>query len=249
EAELAIGVRFGPGRELRPFDADVDAAAMRAEVAERAHCVPELVAQVWTKGIGEGDVRDDAAFKEAVGSAASAVEDLVWHDEVERRVVLAQAAHRADRDDPLDTKALERVDVRARRYLSRREAMPAPVPWQERARLLTQHARHDGVARRAKGRLRHDLVDVGQPLHRIEAAAADNAQPSTLCLHDLSLSHTIVHVFQSPMGRAPRDHLWPAGPSSLIGAQSIPYAGTASLYSVYTTSRRLTTVTIPIVPD
>src|SRR5690349_17572229 len=113
------------------------------------------------EGVGERDMGHDTIFEEAVGATARAVEDLIWHNKVERRLVLAQATHRAHRNNPLDAERLERVDIRARGNFGWRDAMPAPMSWKERHRLLAKHAGQDGVARRAKGCLRHDLRDVG----------------------------------------------------------------------------------------
>ena len=61
----------------------------------------------------ERDVRDEPAAEERADPALRPIEELVGHDDVERLVLLLQAADRARRQDALDAEHLEAVDVRA----------------------------------------------------------------------------------------------------------------------------------------
>ena len=80
----------------------------------------------------ERDVRDEPAAEERADAPLRAIEELIGHDDVERLVLLLQAADRARRQDPLDAEHLEAVDVRAEVQLRRQDAMPDAVPRQKR---------------------------------------------------------------------------------------------------------------------
>ena len=94
----------------------------RAGVVRR---VEHDVAQRPAERMREPDVRDEAVAEERADAPARAIEELIGHDEVERLVVLAQAADRARREDPLDAEHLEAVDVGAEVQLRRQQPVPA----------------------------------------------------------------------------------------------------------------------------
>ena len=81
--------------------------------------------------IGEADVRDDTVAEERARPLRRAVDELIRHDEVAGRDLLAQTADRADRDDPLDAELLQGKDVGAKVDLGRQPAMAAAVARQE----------------------------------------------------------------------------------------------------------------------
>ena len=70
------------------------------------------------------------------------VRSMSWsgHDEVPRRYLLAQAAGGVDGYDAFDAEGLEGVDVRARRYFRRQEAVAAAVTRQERDGRVAERA-------------------------------------------------------------------------------------------------------------
>ena len=115
-------------------------------------------------------------------TAARAVDELVRDHHVQRLDVLAQAADGADGDDELDAELLEGPDVRAGGHLGWKKAVPDAVPRQERDALAVQRADGDGVAGRAVRCVDPQLLDVGEAVHLVEAAAADNSGAYGLAL-------------------------------------------------------------------
>src|SRR5579859_213996 len=120
-------------------------------------------------------MHDNAAFVEGIHAAFRAIEQLIGDNEVARRDMLAQAAHGADRNHPLDAQTFQGPDVGAHWKFGRRNAMPAPVTRQKSHRDALDFADRNYVAGIAKGSLHRDLFHVGHALHLIESAAADYA--------------------------------------------------------------------------
>ena len=96
----------------------------------RRHCgLVEHVTEDRTKGFVEANVGDDTLLeKRSRPDPFGSVKDLVREHHMARRIVLAQRADGADRDQVLDAELLEGVDVGPRRHLGRVEAVPAAVP-------------------------------------------------------------------------------------------------------------------------
>ena len=135
--------------------------------------------QIGAERVGERDVRDQAAAEERADAPLRAIEELVGHDDVERRVFVLEAADRARRDDALDAEHLEAVDVGAEVQLGRQDAVADAVPRQERHALAAQRAddvRPGRIAKRRRDRL---LFAVGQLGHVVQAAAADDSDLDT----------------------------------------------------------------------
>ena len=65
------------------------------------------------QGMREGDMRHQPAAEKGADASPGAVEELVWHHDVQRLVLLLEAANGARRKNPLDSQHLEAVDVRA----------------------------------------------------------------------------------------------------------------------------------------
>ena len=100
----------------------------------------------------EPDVGHDASAEERADAALRAIEELVGHDDVERLVVLAEAADRARREDPLDAEQLEAEDVGPEVQLRRQDAVARAVPREERHAAPAQGRRHVRAGRRAERR-------------------------------------------------------------------------------------------------
>ena len=79
----------------------------------------------------------DAGREKGGRTQLGAIKQLVGDDNVERRVILAQTADRAQRNDALDAERFERVDVRGNGEFVRLDAMTASVARQERDALVT----------------------------------------------------------------------------------------------------------------
>src|SRR5947209_10452055 len=131
--------------------------------------------------MSERDVRHEAAAEERADAPSGAVEELIGHDDVERLVLLFQAADRARRYDPLDAEHLECVDVRAEIELRRKDPMADAMSRQERDALAAERADDERTGRLAKRRGNDLFLTVGQLRHLVQAAAADD--PDAAGLH------------------------------------------------------------------
>ena len=89
----------------------------------------------------EADVRDEPVAEEGADAAARAIDELIGNDEIERRVLLFQAADRARRQDAFDAERLEAVDVGAEVQLRRHQPVADAVPRQERHALAARACR------------------------------------------------------------------------------------------------------------
>ena len=143
--------RLGERRELRPFHVDVGAAAMhgRADLLRR---VGGDRRQLAAHRVRERDVRDEAAPEERADAALRPIEELIGDEDVERLVLLLQAADGARRQQPLDAQHLEAVDVRPEVELRRQKAMADAVPREKRHALPAQRADDVGTRRIAERR-------------------------------------------------------------------------------------------------
>ena len=148
----------------------------------------------------EGDVRDEAAAEEGADAPLRPIEELVGHENVERPVLLLQAADRARRQNPLDAEHLEAVDVRAKVQLRRQDPVAGAVARQKRDALAAQRADHVRPGRIAERRRDASLLAVGQLRHVVQAAAADDA--------DRWIVHRVVVGLNSQR--------WPCAASSMI---------------------------------
>ena len=127
----AIQLRFGERRELRALHVDVGAAAVHRR-ADRLGGVGRDRRQIAADRMRERNVRDEATAEERADAALGPIEELIGHDDVERPVLLPQAADGAGRQDPLDAEHLEAVDIGAEVQLRRQDAMAGAVARQKR---------------------------------------------------------------------------------------------------------------------
>src|SRR5260221_14385660 len=86
------------------------------------------------------DVRDDPSAEKRADAALRAIEELIRNEDVERLVFVLQAADGARRQDSLDAKHLEAVDVRPEIELGRQNPVPDAVARQERDALTSKRA-------------------------------------------------------------------------------------------------------------
>jgi hypothetical protein len=121
-------------------------------------------------------VGDDAAPEERVRPAPRAVDELVGDDHVARCDLLAQAADRAHRDDPLHAECLHGVDVSPEVDLARKDPMAAPVAGQEDEACPAEAPDHEVVGRVAEGSLDAHALDPLEARELVEPAAAEDAE-------------------------------------------------------------------------
>ena len=124
----------------------------------------------------EADVRDEAAAEERADAAARAIDELIGKHEVERRVLLLQAADRAGREDPLDAQQLHAEDVGAKVQLGRDQpmALRRAAPGTPRACRAASPSTY-GPDGSPNGVVSDLLFAVGELGHVVQAAAADDA--------------------------------------------------------------------------
>ena len=173
-APRSVQLRLGERGELRPLHADVGAAAMHVRADGRNRSAPTC-ASSGQIGMRERHVRGESAAEERADARLGPIEKLIGHDDVERRVLLLEAADRAGGDDPLDAEHLEPEDVRAEIQLGRQQPVARAVPREKRDALAAQRAQQVRARRIAERRLQRPLLAVGQLGHVVQAAAADDA--------------------------------------------------------------------------
>src|SRR5262245_61724856 len=97
----------------------------------------------------EGDVCHDAAPEERADASFRPVVELIGNDDIERLVLVLQAANRAGRQNPFDAEDLEAEDVRPEVELRRQDLVAGAVAGQKGDALTFQCAeeiRSRGIA-------------------------------------------------------------------------------------------------------
>src|SRR6266508_6322258 len=98
----------------------------------------------------ERHVCHEASSEERADASLRAVEELIGHENVERLVLVLEAADRTGRQDALDAERLEAVDVRAEVQLRRENAMAGAVARQKGHTFAAKRAHHIRPGRIAK---------------------------------------------------------------------------------------------------
>ena len=174
-APRAVQLRLGQRRELRPFHADVGAAAVHG----RADLLRRVARRSSPASPQNGCAKPTCATrplpKNVLIRPLRAIEELIGDDDVERLVFLLQAADGARREDALDAEHLEAEDVGAEVQLGRQQPVAGAVPRQKRHALAAQRADDVRARRIAERRRDRPLFAIGQLRHVVQAAAADDA--------------------------------------------------------------------------
>src|SRR5205823_6186826 len=120
------------------------------------------------------DMCNHPAFKKGADTSFGLIQELMRDDDLARLKRLLHAADRADRDYPLHTDLLERINVGAVVDLGWREVVMASVTREKDDSRSFQIADDQSIRWLAKGRPHPEFFDVGEALHLIEAAAGDD---------------------------------------------------------------------------
>ena len=126
-----------------------------------------------------------------------AIDELVGDHHVERLVLFLERAHRRDGQDPLNTDLFHCVDVRPVVQLVGQDAVAAAMAGQESHALSLQGAQDEVVGGGAERSVRLQLPDIGQSLHLVQAATADDADIRALS-HCLTSNKGAIVRFPSP---------------------------------------------------
>lgn len=171
--QIAVDVRFGFRRELRPFHAEIRTAAFPDHPRFLARFL-DHASQVCTNGVGKSNVRHYSVSKKCVDAMASSVEELVRDDEFERLVLFLQRTDGRDRDDAFDAELLEPMNVAPEIQFTGQNAMTASVACQKSHFAALKHAADIGVGRRPERRFEADLFRLAEARHGIKAASTDD---------------------------------------------------------------------------
>src|SRR6202040_2884186 len=107
----AIEVRLRSRRELRPLDADVNAALVNARTAFARRLAREG-RDAGTDRIGEADVADDAIAEKRIRAMPRSIDELMRKEDVGRVIVLFHRSDGARGENRVHAERLEAVDVR-----------------------------------------------------------------------------------------------------------------------------------------
>jgi hypothetical protein len=132
--------------------------------------------QFLANGIGERDVRDDAASEKCmIAGLFGAVEKLVDEHDVARLVFFLQRADGADADDPRDAEFFHRPDIRAMVQFARQNFVAAPVSRQENDFAPGNFSGEKIIRRRAEGRFDFHPFLVGEAFNVVKSGATNNS--------------------------------------------------------------------------
>src|SRR4029077_6701669 len=159
--------------------------------------------------------------EEGVAPVAGAVEELVGDDDVGRLVLELHRADGRDRDQLLDSQELEAEDVGAVVELGGEQAVAAAVARQEGDGAAVELADDVRVRRLAERRVEAGLLAHHQPLHLIQAAAADHTD--TDIAHEKHSSWEGI-VASLRAGSLSQPALRPAGAVELLRLSADPAA-------------------------
>ena len=151
-AQAAIDVRFGLGRKLRTFHAEVGSATLANNAGFLAGRLDDP-GEFSADGIGKGDMRYHAATEKSVDPMAGAVEELIGDNEIQRLMLFFQRSDRGNGNDALDAELLEAMNVGAEVQFTGQDAVASPVARQECDLAAFERAADIGIRRRAKRRL------------------------------------------------------------------------------------------------
>src|SRR5207249_6086868 len=147
------------GRKSRALDAA--AAPPHAHCpAALSHRLRQFFGHIRADRIGHGDMRNHPAFKKGADASFGLIQELMRDDDLARLKRLLHAADRADRDDPLRTDLLERINVGAVVDLGWREAVMAAVAREKGDSRSFQIADDQSIRWLTKGRLHPDFSAV-----------------------------------------------------------------------------------------
>src|SRR5579863_5290171 len=173
-AQAAIYIRLRLRGKLRAFHAEIGSAAFpdhaRLDASRLDHS-----GKFRTNGIGESNVRDNAAAEERIYAMAGTVEKLIGDDKLHRLVLLFERPNRRNGDNALDTELLEGVNVGAKIQLARQDSMAASMPRQKCHLAPLEHAADKGVGSRAEWSFYPHLLCFAQAGHGIQPASPDDA--------------------------------------------------------------------------
>src|ERR1700689_2558324 len=93
---------------------------------------------------------DDAITEEGRNAMEGAIDELIGDDEVARFVLFFQRSDCGNRDDALDAKFLQRIDIGAEVQFRWKDAMTAPMAGEEGYLAAIEVAEDEGVAGVAK---------------------------------------------------------------------------------------------------
>src|ERR1700686_2750702 len=181
-APTAVNIGFRFGRELRPFHAQISSPALPGDRGRLAGCFNDL-SELWTDRIGKRNVSYDAIPEESIHAMTSAVEELIGNYEVQWLMFFLQRTDRGHGDDPFHAELFEAINVGAKIQFSGENAMAASVARQKCNFAAFECAQDVSIRGFAEWSVLSKFLYAGKARHRIDPAAADNAN---FCLRQKS---------------------------------------------------------------
>ena len=175
KTQLAMHMRFGQRGKLRPFHADIRAAAMDSHlggVASSSQNSRELPGRPGCRSPRERRCRRQKKWK-----CGGRVRSKNWSG-IRKSSGFNSSCRRADRahgDQSLDAQLFHGVNIGAVVDFRRKEAMPARVTGEEGDALALERSDDESIGGIAERRLDAPFAGVLQARHGVEAAAADDA--------------------------------------------------------------------------
>src|SRR5262249_54807044 len=138
-----------------------------------------------TYRVAEAHMGHDPVAEERGHAVERAVNELVGDHEVSGLVFFLEGAHGRNRNNAFHTQLFHAMNVGAKVKLAGKNAVSAAVPGKERDFAAFQRAQYESVRGFAKRRLQCNFANLAQPGHRVQTAAADDAN---LCLLQKKIS-------------------------------------------------------------
>src|SRR5439155_9264646 len=125
-----------------------------------------------TDGICNQKVGDDAVAKKSIDAMARAIKELIGDDELHRLVLFLERADCGNGNNTLHSEMLKAINVRAKIQFGRKNAMPTPMPCQERDLSAFQRAENVGIRGLSERRAQADFFYLVESRRGIESDAA-----------------------------------------------------------------------------
>ena len=136
----------------------------------------QIFRKICAHGVGQRNVNHQAVAEEGLGTLECAIDKLIWNHQLAGMNFLFQAARRRHRNQMSHAELLHPKDVGAKIYFRRQYSMAAAVTREKNHLDVADASLVKRIRRTAERRLELHQLDLVQPLHLIEAAAADHSK-------------------------------------------------------------------------
>src|ERR1700722_3220981 len=174
-APASVEIRFDARRELRTLHTKIRSAAVNLRTA-RAGRGDQILRKIRADRISERHMYDEAVAEESFRALKCAIDKLIWNYQLTGMNFFFQAARRRHRNQMRHAELLHPQNIGARIYFRRQYSMAASVTRKKNNFDVTDASLVKRIRRTAERRFELHQLDLVQPLHLIEAAAADHPE-------------------------------------------------------------------------